>query len=77
MLINNKSGSVFMKKVFEPNTAVGKTTVAVNLAYFLALKSYKVGLLDVDIHGPNVNKMLGLKNGCYFFRRSSIRSGCS
>jgi len=39
---------------------VGKTTVAVNLAYSLALKDYEVGLLDVDIHVPNVNKMLGL-----------------
>jgi Mrp family chromosome partitioning ATPase len=40
---------------------VGKTTVAVNLAYLLALKGRKVGLLDVDIHGPNVVKMLGLE----------------
>lgn len=29
---------------------VGKTTVAVNLAYGLAIKEYKVGILDVDIH---------------------------
>ena len=41
---------------------VGKTTVSVSLAYALALKDYKVGLLDVDIHGPNVNKMTGIKN---------------
>ncbi len=40
---------------------VGKTTVSVSLAYSLALKGYKVGLLDVDIHGPNVNKMMGLE----------------
>ena len=31
---------------------VGKSTVAVNLAYGLALKSKKVGILDIDIHGP-------------------------
>jgi Mrp family chromosome partitioning ATPase len=41
---------------------VGKTTVSVSLAYCLALKGYEVGLLDVDIHGPNVNKMVGLTN---------------
>jgi len=41
---------------------VGKTTVAVNLGYSLAVKKYKVGILDVDIHGPNVPKMLGIEN---------------
>ncbi|MBN2073028.1 MAG: Mrp/NBP35 family ATP-binding protein [Actinobacteria bacterium] len=41
---------------------VGKTTVSVSLAYSLALRGHGVGLLDVDIHGPNVNKMLGLEN---------------
>ncbi|MBN2120486.1 MAG: Mrp/NBP35 family ATP-binding protein [Candidatus Omnitrophica bacterium] len=40
---------------------VGKTTVAVNLAYGLAVKGYKVGILDVDIHGPNIAKMLGIE----------------
>lgn len=41
---------------------VGKTTVAVNLAVTLALKGHKVGLLDADIHGPNVPKMLGVQH---------------
>ncbi len=41
---------------------VGKTTVAVNLAATLALKGYMVGLLDADIHGPNVPKMLGVQD---------------
>ncbi len=40
---------------------VGKTTVAVNLAYGLASKGSRVGILDVDIHGPNVAKMLGIE----------------
>ena len=39
---------------------VGKSTVAVNLAAALAKKGYYVGLLDADIHGPNVAKMLGV-----------------
>ena len=41
---------------------VGKTTIAVNLAYSLSEEGYKVGLLDIDIHGPNAPEMLGLKN---------------
>jgi len=40
---------------------VGKSTVAVNLAYGLALKSKKVGILDIDIHGPSIAKMLGIE----------------
>ena len=39
---------------------VGKTTVAVNLAMSLASIGLRVGLLDVDITGPNVNKMVGI-----------------
>ncbi|MGB9712012.1 MAG: P-loop NTPase [Dissulfurimicrobium sp.] len=42
---------------------VGKSTVAVNLALGLSLENFYVGLLDVDLHGPNVPKMLGLERG--------------
>jgi Mrp family chromosome partitioning ATPase/predicted Fe-Mo cluster-binding NifX family protein len=39
---------------------VGKTSVAVNLSIALAKKGFTVGLMDVDIHGPDVPRMLGL-----------------
>ncbi|MBN1322519.1 MAG: Mrp/NBP35 family ATP-binding protein [Methanotrichaceae archaeon] len=47
MVLSNKGG-------------VGKTTVAVNLALGLAMRGCRVGLIDADITGPNVPKMLGL-----------------
>jgi len=39
---------------------VGKSTVASSLALALAKGGSKVGLLDIDIHGPNLPKMLGV-----------------
>jgi Mrp family chromosome partitioning ATPase len=41
---------------------VGKSTIAVNLAYTLAEKGNKVGILDTDIHGPSVVKMTGTED---------------
>ena len=41
---------------------VGKSTVAVNLALTLSMEGYKVGILDADIHGPNIPKMLGIED---------------
>ena len=47
---------------------VGKSTVAVNLAMSAMLAGQRVGLLDVDLHGPSVPTMLGLVG----YRLSSI-----
>ena len=41
---------------------VGKSTVAVNLAMSLVLNGERVGLVDVDIHGPSVPKLLDLEH---------------
>jgi Mrp family chromosome partitioning ATPase len=39
---------------------VGKTSVSVNIAMALAKRGFKVGLMDVDVHGPDIPRMLGL-----------------
>ena len=40
---------------------MGKSTVTANLAMAFAMQGNKVGVLDADIHGPCIPKMLGLK----------------
>ncbi len=59
---------------------VGKSTVTVNLAAALAKKGFKVGVLDADIHGPNIPKMLGIegepmvgKNGIIPIEKGNIK----
>ncbi|MCK4386431.1 MAG: P-loop NTPase, partial [candidate division Zixibacteria bacterium] len=47
--------------VFSGKGGVGKSTVAANLSLALAERGMQVGLLDVDIHGPNLAKMLGVE----------------
>ena len=41
---------------------VGKSTIAVNLAVWLSMQDNKVGLLDIDIHGPSIPKLLNLEH---------------
>jgi len=40
---------------------VGKSSIAAYLSVALAKRGYRVGLMDVDLHGPSIPRMLGLK----------------
>ncbi len=42
---------------------VGKSTVAANLAMALAQNGRSVGLLDIDVHGPSIPKLMGMETG--------------
>lgn len=52
---------------------VGKSTVAVNVAVSLLLQGKRVGLLDVDIHGPSVPTMLGVEGSQLFWDEKGIQ----
>jgi Mrp family chromosome partitioning ATPase len=42
---------------------VGKSTVAANLATALARAGRRVGLLDIDVHGPSIPRLMGVETG--------------
>jgi len=54
---------------------VGKSTVSTNLAYALANRGYNTGLIDLDIHGPDIPKMLGRGRPSPVLRREDHRTG--
>jgi len=60
MIKENLKGIKYITMVMSGKGGVGKSTVASNLALILSEKGNKVGLLDIDIHGPNLPKILGV-----------------
>ena len=57
---NPIKGTKFTLMISSAKGGVGKSTFAINLAFTLQKKGKKVGLLDADIHGPSLPKMIGL-----------------
>jgi ATP-binding protein involved in chromosome partitioning len=62
-IINNMKRIKHKFIVASGKGGVGKSTVATNLAVALAEAGHKVGILDMDLTGPNVPLMLGIKAG--------------
>ncbi len=58
--IDNLSGIRNKIVVLSGKGGVGKSTVSANIAVALARQGKKVGLLDVDLHGPSIPRLLGL-----------------
>jgi len=60
--VNESLGKIKNKiLVMSGKGGVGKTSTSVNLSIALADKGYNVGIMDVDLHGPDVPRMLGLE----------------
>ena len=57
---NPIKGTKFTVMVSSAKGGVGKSTFAINLTFALQKLGKKVGLLDADIHGPSLPKMIGL-----------------
>lgn len=62
MLTTNLQGVRHKLFIMSGKGGVGKSSVTVNLAAALAQNGRKVGIMDVDIHGPSVPNLLGLKS---------------
>ncbi len=63
-LISSTLGKIRRKLfIMSGKGGVGKSSVTVNTAAALAARGYKVGILDVDIHGPSVPNLLGMNVG--------------
>ena len=52
---------------------VGKSTTTVNLAIALAQQGKRVGLLDVDVYGPNIPRMMGIEGEQPVFLGQNIK----
>ncbi len=58
--------------VFSGKGGVGKTTVSINLAYTLQLDGFSTGILDADVTGPNVAKMLDVDSDLIYIDEQLI-----
>jgi Mrp family chromosome partitioning ATPase len=72
--IESKLGKIKRKVlVMSGKGGVGKSTVAAYVALLLSQRGKKVGLLDVDLHGPSIPRMLGAEGGFETAGDDSVR----
>jgi Mrp family chromosome partitioning ATPase/predicted Fe-Mo cluster-binding NifX family protein len=72
--LRQRLGKIALKiLVLSGKGGVGKSTVAANLAVALAAVGKKVGLLDVDVHGPSIPKLLGLEGRSLEFDGEALK----
>jgi len=63
MIVQKMSKIKYKIGILSSKGGVGKSFVTATLAMALALKGRKVAVLDADIHGPSIPKMMGLPTG--------------
>ena len=56
------NGTKFVVLVSSAKGGVGKSTVAINLAFALQNLGLKIGILDADVYGPSLPKLLNLND---------------
>jgi len=61
-IVNNLEHIKHKIVVMSGKGGVGKSTIAANLAFTFSMQGAEVGLLDCDIHGPSIPKILGIEN---------------
>ena len=55
------NGTKFTLLISSAKGGVGKSTIAVNLAFALQRLGLKIGILDADVYGPSLTKLLGIR----------------
>ena len=63
LIVKKMSRIKYKIAILSNKGGVGKSFVTASLAGALALNGRRVGVLDADIHGPTIHKMLGLPTG--------------
>ena len=58
---NNIAGIKHRVAILSGKGGVGKSSITANLAFFLAMQGKKVGVMDVDFHGPSIPTIMGVK----------------